>query len=364
MNYGLLFVVTTNQKKVLATADGTIMRIEKIRGHGLSLLIKHNLNQSPDLISAYLGLQATQKKIGDTVIKGEIIGIAHDKLLFSIFQGAYPLNPQPFLITRIKKSPSQKSSARKSTVRLKKNPLKLNYQPKSNQKSRLMAIKINPLEKMSAVVKIQTLLIFFDRCVDDFYHYIHFEKGLAAATVSAYLGDVRLFHDEVRRSLLSEKQEHNEAIQEMDDENISWLLSTVMKEQLIPFVSRRKQLKVKDNSIRRELSSLRNFFIFLEKRNYITDSLAGLVENYRVPQTPREVLSEAEINKLLTTCGGQDKASRRNYLLLKMLYALGLRVSEVVKLELNDFNLNEGFLLVKGKGGKATHPAALRWLNR
>ncbi|MFN3921285.1 MAG: site-specific tyrosine recombinase XerD [Caldimicrobium sp.] len=105
-------------------------------------------------------------------------------------------------------------------------------------------------------------------------------------------------------------------------------------------------------SIARRLSSLRNFLIFLfEEKGFLVDFLHHL-ESPKLPIRLPKILSLEEIEKLLQMPDISTPLGFRDRTMLEVLYATGLRVSELVALKLENLNLSLGIIRVLGKGGK------------
>jgi integrase/recombinase XerD len=110
----------------------------------------------------------------------------------------------------------------------------------------------------------------------------------------------------------------------------------------------------------RKLSALRQFFLFLFAEGVREDNPASLIDAPRVPRALPKTMSEAEVSRLLefTARKARDQNSKsamnsvRFHCLLELIYATGLRVSELVGLKLGGVQGDDRFLLVRGKGGR------------
>ncbi len=168
--------------------------------------------------------------------------------------------------------------------------------------------------------------------IKDFIVYIRIEKGLAVATAEAYENDLVSFFDYCSSSLSSWN--------EIDvDFLVDWLWSLRTKD-------------LKTSSIARHLVTVRQFFRYLLLEEKISKDPAEYIDNPRAERKLPTFLTVDEIDKLLeqpnltTNYGLRDKA------MLEMLYSCGLRISELLGLQLVDYKPDEGFILVHGKGGK------------
>lgn len=122
-----------------------------------------------------------------------------------------------------------------------------------------------------------------------------------------------------------------------------------------------------EKSINRYLSSLRSFFRFLESEKIIEFNALENIESPGVTRTLPECLSYDEIDILLSQPDTANKLELRDKALMELMYAAGLRVSELLNLEISNVFFNEGYLRIFGKGSKErivpVNDTALRWLN-
>ena len=173
-----------------------------------------------------------------------------------------------------------------------------------------------------------------DAHVDAFLSYITVEKGLAANTIEAYGRDLQ----ELRRYLVSRDVQD---VREAGSRHLVGFLTALRDRGL----SARSQARI--------LTTLRRFYRFLAREEALpnSDPTAHLLLpkiGRPLPHAPSRVQVEAVLGKPdpSTPLGLRDQA------MLELLYATGLRVSELVKLEVKQINLEAGFLRVRGKGGR------------
>ncbi len=106
------------------------------------------------------------------------------------------------------------------------------------------------------------------------------------------------------------------------------------------------------SSVARRLSALRTFTKYLRREDLMEHDPAAMVVAPKRDQTIPTHLSEAEITKLIETPNTSDPLGRRDRAILELFYASGLRLSELVGIDLDDLNLSGRMLRVMGKGGK------------
>jgi len=174
-----------------------------------------------------------------------------------------------------------------------------------------------------------------DSLLAQFTRYIRVEKGLAPATVAAYGSDLHLFLEFLGENNLAE-------------------INDLKREDLLAFTSAQKKIGKEDRTLARQITSIRNFLIFVEGEGLIAEPFVGELESFRIPEHFPDFLSLDETLKLFAESEDQrkDPESIRDRLILKSLYVLGLRVSELCSLEMQHLQLEEGFVRVTGKGSK------------
>jgi integrase/recombinase XerD len=167
-----------------------------------------------------------------------------------------------------------------------------------------------------------------DRALSDFLAYIASEKGLAVNTVKAYRSDLALF--------FSHRQ--------ITDP------SAVTEQDVIAFLSHLKESRYATSSICRFLVAVKVFFRFLKREKIIASDPTLYLETPKLWQLIPEVLTLAEVEALLKAPDATTASGARDLALLEVLYASGLRVSELCSLNLLD--VDDQVVRVRGKGGK------------
>lgn len=166
-----------------------------------------------------------------------------------------------------------------------------------------------------------------------FADYLAFERGLSARTLEAYGRDVaRLIRYLSDRGIVRPQD--------------------VTRLELRDHVYSLKDRGLAPTSIRRALSSMRAYFAFLLEEEVIETDPTEQIESPRVWRTLPGVLSRRETERLLEAPDPSDPLHWRNRAVLELLYATGMRVSELVGLLLRSLDLDERTCLVYGKGAK------------
>jgi integrase/recombinase XerC len=168
-----------------------------------------------------------------------------------------------------------------------------------------------------------------------FLDYLRLNRNVSAHTADAYDGDVSQF--------LSFASEHLDKDPTPNDLDLT-VIRAFMAE-----LYRQGQSRA---SVSRKLSALRTFTRFLKREGWIdTDPAAMAVSPKREQKVPAH-LSVDEMSRLLETPDTSDPLGRRDRAILELFYASGLRLSELVGLDLDDMNLNARMVRVMGKGSK------------
>lgn len=168
--------------------------------------------------------------------------------------------------------------------------------------------------------------------LNDFIVYLASEKGLSANTLEAYRRDVFAFFHFL--------QEHPH-IQ-------SW--NQVDRDQIIAFLSQKKEAKYATSSLCRFLVAIKVLFRFLKREGVVIENSAALLETPKLEQLLPDILSPEEIELLLSVPDVSTKRGARDRAILEVLYASGLRVSELCRLKISD--VDNHYVRVFGKGGK------------
>jgi len=122
--------------------------------------------------------------------------------------------------------------------------------------------------------------------------------------------------------------------------------------QLVLFLVHLHEKALSPRSVIRKASAIRGFYRFLVREGIITDDPSRVLETPKMGRNLPNVLSVDEVEKMLSKIPSDSLVGLRDRAILEVLYAGGLRESELIALELKDFNRDGEFLLIKGKGGR------------
>ena len=165
----------------------------------------------------------------------------------------------------------------------------------------------------------------------EYIDYLMYQRRLQNATVDVYRAQGEYFFDFLKNNNLE--------INNFSIEDVELYLSQSKQERNL---SARSQAK--------NLSALKNLMKFLIQRGYREDNPLDVLESVKIDKTLPEVVSEEEINTLLNSIELIDDLAIRDYALFELIYSCGLRVSEVINLQLS--NYQNDFLIVQGKRDK------------
>ncbi|MFF7706919.1 site-specific tyrosine recombinase XerD [Pseudomonas sp. NPDC007930] len=184
--------------------------------------------------------------------------------------------------------------------------------------------------------------------IDQFLDALWLEKGLSDNSRSAYRSDLALFN-----GWLSERHLQ---------------LPEAGRDALLDHLAWRVDNAYKPRSTARFLSGARGFYRYLLRENLISQDPTLEVDMPRLGKPLPKSLSEADVEALLQAPDTATALGLRDRAMLEVLYACGLRVSELVGLRLDEINTRQGVLRVMGKGGKERlvpmGEEALNWLER
>lgn len=172
-----------------------------------------------------------------------------------------------------------------------------------------------------------------DLALDEFLNHLKAERHLAANTLEAYGRDLRKF-------TTSLEDQEVETLEEIQQENI------------VEFMVGLQEAGLTSRSVVRHLVSVRMFLKFLQKERRIQHDPAGNVEAPKLWKRLPDVITHQDVETLLTAPDISTPRGLRDACMLEVLYATGLRISELVALGVGDINLELGFVRTTGKGSK------------
>ena len=187
-----------------------------------------------------------------------------------------------------------------------------------------------------------------DPALQRFLDAVWMERGLSANTLAAYKADLT--------ALGRWLEEHDSALLKATRTNI------------LGFIAARVEGGSRPRSTARQLSSFRRFFRYVIREGLMTEDPTAQIAMPKIGRSLPKSLTEAEVDALLEAPSVNDPLGHRDRTMLEVLYATGLRVSELVNLKHTQINFNQGVLRVLGKGNRERliplGEEAMRWLRQ
>lgn len=189
--------------------------------------------------------------------------------------------------------------------------------------------------------------------IDQFLDYLSLERGLSKNTLTSYARDLNKFAIYLKkRHILS--------------------FNNVKKSNITDFMLLQRDKGLSANSVARSLAAMKTFFRFLVREGILKTDIASIIETPKLWKHLPETLSLTEVDKLLNTPNARHWIGIRDKAYLELMYATGLRVSEIVNLNVQDANLDLGVVRCIGKGskervvpmGKAARTAIKRYIDK
>ena len=172
-----------------------------------------------------------------------------------------------------------------------------------------------------------------DQYLGSFFNYLVIEKGLSSNSIKAYKIDIKKF--------------------------VSWLSCSkkpsfirICESDLNEYIAFMFKNKLSSSSVNRNISSIKAFYLFLIKRKIIMISPAAEIITPKKERYLPASMSELEVEKLLNSPKSSIGIEIRDKAMIEMLYATGMRISELVNLKLNNVDTNRCVVKVMGKGSK------------
>jgi len=185
-----------------------------------------------------------------------------------------------------------------------------------------------------------------DPAVSRFLDAVWMERGLSSNTLAAYRADLTAL-----ARWLTERQV---------------TITHTSRADLQAFIAWRVHAGARPRSTARQLSSFRRFFRYLVRENEIREDPTAQIAMPKIGRSLPKSLTEEEVESLLSAPTVNDPLGNRDRCMLEVLYATGLRVSELVNLKYNQINTNQGVIRIMGKGNRERliplGEEAVRWL--
>lgn len=169
--------------------------------------------------------------------------------------------------------------------------------------------------------------------IEEFLSYLSVERGVANNTLSSYRRDLAKFSEFL-------KAQKSKSVQDISRQTIT------------SFMFKERDRGLSSNSVSRELACLKSFFKFLIKENKIKEDPANIIESPKLWKKLPFALNIEEVEAILAAPNLRNPMGMRDKACLELMYATGMRVSEIVYLKMDDVNMEVGFVKCFGKGSK------------
>lgn len=190
--------------------------------------------------------------------------------------------------------------------------------------------------------------MIWKKIIQDYKTYLKIERGLSKNSIESYSRDINKLVTFLRENAINESP------------------TTIKKEIITQFIySIAKELSPKSQA--RIISGLRSFFDYLVFEDYRNDNPLDLIETPKTVRKLPDSLSKEEIDILIDSIDLSHPQGERNRVIIETIYACGLRVSELINLQLSDLFFDEGYIRILGKGNKyrfvPIHHTTIKLLN-
>lgn len=168
-----------------------------------------------------------------------------------------------------------------------------------------------------------------EREIESFIYYLHNIKKTSPNTEMSYRRDL------TKMRIYLEVTANSPAVSEVTGENLK---------KYIAYMERKK---FKPSTISRSIASIKAFYHYLLKEGLVKEDVSDCLKAPKVERKAPDILSVEEMDRLLEQPSGDSDKERRDSAMLELLYATGIRVSELIRLKVSDVNMHMGFLICR-----------------
>ncbi len=201
---------------------------------------------------------------------------------------------------------------------------------------------------VKSIRKIQELTM--QNYITAFIEYLQYEKGLSENTRVAYRRDLNKFHAYLLKNSFSAQP------------------NEISKQQIMAFLSSQMDEGTANSTVARSLSSIKTFYKFLVLENHVQNNPTADLETPKIKRKLPDILTIEEVDKLMQQPRVTLPLGLRDRAMLELMYGTGVRVSELLSLQIEDLNTTAGFLRCLGKGRKEriipVNQTSIDWVQR
>ncbi len=169
--------------------------------------------------------------------------------------------------------------------------------------------------------------------IKEFMDFISVERGLSKNTLESYGRDLSKYVQYLKKGGITD-------------------LNKVKRQQIQDFLMSLKDSKLNASSIARNLVAIKVFHRYLTSQRILKEDVTSVIEMPKLWKTLPDVLDEKEVEAILDSPNARLKQGLRDKAMIELMYATGMRVSELVSLKSNDLHMDMGFVRCLGKGQK------------
>ncbi len=177
------------------------------------------------------------------------------------------------------------------------------------------------------------------QAISDYINYLKIERGLSKNSISSYQRDIKKLVLFLESTNNNNNNNNNTSPTSINTENIQQFIYEVSK-------------SINPRSQARLISGLRSFFDYLIFEDYRKDNPTDLIESPNITRKLPDTLEKEEVDDLIAAIDLSHPQGERNKTIIETIYSCGLRVSELINLQLSDLFFDEGYIRVLGKGNK------------
>ncbi len=170
--------------------------------------------------------------------------------------------------------------------------------------------------------------------IQTYVYYLRVERGFSPQTIAAYVRDINAYV-----KYLSQTHRIHDVTQ-------------IQKDHVQRFLQNEQRKHKKPTTVARKLSAIKGFHQYLLIEHAVTDNVAQTIKGPKLGRKIPHTIAQGTMNNVIDTFPQTTLYQRRDAVILELLYATGIRISECVGLSLADLHLSEGFVHVTGKGNK------------
>ena len=170
--------------------------------------------------------------------------------------------------------------------------------------------------------------------VQTYVYYLRVERGFSPQTIRAYVRDINQYIDYLQTTYKLTK------------------VTEIQKDHIQRFIANEQRKRKQPTTVARKLSAIKGFHQYLLMEHAVTDNVAVSIKGPKIGRKIPLTMSQQAMQEVLDTFPQTTVYNRRDAVILELLYATGMRISECTQLDIADVHLTEGFVHVTGKGNK------------